>query len=220
MKRSALPNAIRNTLNKAAFDVKQRTMPKTAAENFEKRQPNFFKANSRVQMAKGFDINSMQSAVGFTGTNLKGQNNFAVKDLEQQEYGGSIQKKAFIPMQTARSGGNSRPVRPSNRLSVITNIVNSNTTPGKNKKQQFLNAVKKAGPGGYVIGNKTKKVLWRVESIKKGKIKMKPLYSYEQNRSVSVKGTGFMRSASMQSGKRIEDFYIAEAKRQIERLAK
>lgn len=219
LKKSALPNAIRNTLNKAAFDVKQRTMPKTANETFVNRQPNFFKANSRVEMAKGFDINSMQSTVGFIETNLKGQNNFAVSDLEQQEQGGMIKKRAFIPIKTARSGGDSKPVRPINRLSVINKIVNSNLTPGKSKKQQFLNAVRKAGVGGYVIGNKQNKVLWRVESIGK-RIRMRPLYSFKENRNVAIKGTSFMKTASLESGNRIEDLYIAEAKRQIQRLIK
>lgn len=217
--RSALPSAIRGTLNKAAFDVKKTTMPAVAGETFKKRQPNFFKANSRVDMAKGFDIASMKATVGFTETNLKGESNFAVKDLEQQERGGNIKKRSFIPMQPARSGGDARPVRPVNRLSGIKKIVNSAKMKGVNDKQKFLHAVADAGVGGFVLGNKNKNVLWRVESIGKGKIKMKPIYSFKAGRNVNVKGTGFMEKASLESAHKIDDFYVQEAKRQIERLA-
>ncbi|KKN42121.1 hypothetical protein LCGC14_0716250, partial [marine sediment metagenome] len=54
--RSAFPIAIRGTLNNAAFDVKQKTMPVSAEKEFVNRQPNFFKANSKVNMAKGFNV--------------------------------------------------------------------------------------------------------------------------------------------------------------------
>jgi hypothetical protein len=219
--RSALPNAIRNALNKAAFDVKQRTMPKEADKTFTKRQPNFFKANSRVTMAKGFDIGSMESVVGFTSANLKGGNNHAVKELEQQERGGTIQKRSFIPMDAARTSP-SKPVRPANRLSGIKGIINADKAPGKTVRQKFINAVRKAGPGGYVLGNLGKKKLYKIQSISKiaGRtvIKKRALYTYEEGRDVNVKGTGFMQAATIESANDIEKFYIAEAKRQIARI--
>jgi hypothetical protein len=222
--RSALPVAIRGTLNKAAFDVKQKTMPATSAQEFENRQPNFFKANSRVDMAKGFDVSSMQSAVGFTENGLKGSNNFAVRDLEQQERGGKIEGRSFIPTDVARGGNNSKAVRPVNRMSGVTNIINSNKVKGKNRHQRFLYAATLAGKGGFVIGNFEKKILWRIEDIRKsgGKtvIKKKAIYTYEENREVTVKATGFMERASLMSANKMDDFYIAEATKQIERLRK
>lgn len=221
--RSALPSAVRGTLNKAAFDVKQKTMPATSARTFTMRQANFFKANSRVDVAKGFDIGSMQSTVGFTEQSLKGQNNYAVRDLEQQERGGTIKSRAFIPTNIARGGSSSKPVRPGNRLAKVKNIVNSNGFKGT-KKQQFKQAAEKAGAGGYVIGNSKTKILWRIDSIsvRNGRLKVRktPLYSFQDNRSVSVKGTGFMERASLQSGDKLNDFYIQEATRQIEKLMK
>lgn len=220
--RSAFPNAVRGTLNKAAFDVKQRTMPASADKEFEKRQPNFFKANSRVQMAKGWEIADMEAVIGFTESRLKGGNNYAVRDLEQQERGGRIQGRSFIPTDSARGGSNSRPVRPINRLSQIGKLVNSNKTHG-DKRKAFLKAAYKAGAGGYVIGNNEKKILWRINSIERvrGRLKIEktPIYTFEEDRSVQVKATGFMRSASIQSGKKIEQFYFEEAKRQIQKLS-
>jgi len=219
--RSALPNAIRGALNKAAFDVKQRTMLQSAERTFIIRQKNFFKANSRVDMATGWNVNQMQSTVGFVEQGLSGENNYAVDDLEQQERGGTIHSRSFVPTDVARGGSNAKPVRPGNRLSGINKIVNSNHGTGT-RKERFIKAAVFAGVGGYVIGNSEKKILWRIDAItKRGagvKIRMKPIYSFEENRDVKVKATGFMRTASLESGSKMDDFYIQEAKRQIEKL--
>jgi hypothetical protein len=228
--RSALPNAIRNTLNKAAFDVKQNTMPASAGKTFKNRSPNFFKANSRVEMAKGFDIGSMKATIGFTSQNLKGGNNYAVKELEEQEEGGAINKRSFIPMDVARAGGNNaQPVRPSNRLSSIKKIVNPLNSKGKNSHQAFIKAAIYAGKGGFVLGNNSRKTLFRIVSIRKQKVrvfgrssrtivKTQPLYSFEENRKVLVSATHFMRKASLRTSERIDKYYIEEANKQIQKL--
>ncbi len=215
--RAALPNAIRNTLNSAAFDVKTNTMPESADDTFVNRKPNFFKANSRVETAKGFSIKDMESVVGFTSKNSTSDN--AVDDLEEQEYGGTIEGRSFIPMDTARGGNNSKPVRPGNRLSKVKNIVNSNTIAGTNPKQQFIHAVSKAGKGGYVIGNNTKKTLFRVDDYDpvSKKFKLKALFSYSKGRDVKVKETKFMRKASLKTAEKLDDFYIKHAEKQIEK---
>lgn len=219
--RSAFPVAIRSTLNTAAFDVKKNTMPRKASDTFINRQQNFFKANSRVEMAQGFDINSMKATVGFTENGLKGGNNYAVKNLEQQEYGGQIDSKSFIPMDPARGGNKARPVRPGNRISVINGVVNSakGIVKGKNKQERFVKSSIHAGVGGYVIGNFNKQQLFRINSIRKKKghtvIKKTPIYSFEENRSVSVKATGFMREASIESAAKMEEVFKKEAGKQI-----
>jgi hypothetical protein len=214
MHRSALPNAIRATLNGTAFDVKKNTMPDEAAQQFTQRNPNFFKANSRVEMAKGFDVNNMKSVVGFIAKDQ------AVEDLEQQEYGGTIESRSFIPMDTARMGGNNSKLKSTNRISKVRKIVNSNTMAGATPQAKFAAAAKKAGRGGYVIGNTPKQTLWRIESIDGGIVKKKPLFSYKKGRDVNVTATRFMRSASIQSTQGMERLYAIEAKKQIERLNK
>ena len=219
MHRSALPLAIRGSLNSAAFDVKQKTMPSTS-KVFTNRSKNFFKANSSVLMAKGFKAKSMQAMVGFTSARLKGGDNFAVKDLEQQERGGKIGGKSFIPSDEARGGSNTKAVKPINRLSAITNIINAKNFRG-NKKQRLIRAIHRAGKGGYVLGSAIsgENTLFRVKSLnKKGAFKLTPLYDFKKGRKVSVTGTGFMRIASLKSGRKIESFYIKEAKKQIKRL--
>jgi hypothetical protein len=228
MHKSALPNAIRGTLNKVAFDVKKNTIERAADAKFVKRAPNFFKANSKVEMAKGWNVSGMRSIVGFTSEGLSGGNNYAVKDLEQQEHGGSIDKKSFIPLTPARSN-KAKPVRPVNRLSKINNIVNSKNAKGKNKHEKFIKSVIHAGVGGYVLGNQEPAVLFRVLKISSKKlrvrgrsnttrVKLKPLYTFKKDRSVSVNKTGFMQKASLESASKLDVFFQEEAKRQFEKL--
>lgn len=221
MAKSALPNAVRGALNSAAFDVKQKTMPAEAKTAFTQRSPTFFKANSRVEKASGSNINTMKSTVGFLATNAK-NNNHAVTELEQQEEGGSIPKRTFIPIDTARAGGSkNKMVRPNARLKKIQNMVDSNKTEGRSPQARFVKAVLLAGKGGFVIGNKGNETVWRVNSLNKtkdGKFKLSPLYSFKKGRKVAITPTHFMQKASIQSGKKLDEFYIIQAKREFDKL--
>ena len=232
MHRSAMPNAIRGTLNRAAFDVKQRTMPLSADRHFEKRSPNFFKANSKVEMATGWTVPSMRSTVGFVSHNLK-YNNLAVRELEQQEYGGEIDKRTFVPMDEARRGGNATPVRPQNRLREIrgkmqsgslAGIPNVSAAKGRSGKEQYVKTAIFAGVRGFMIaGLHGKRSLYRINSIRKvgGKteIKSTAIYSVKPGRSVKIKtDTHFMREATLKSASRMERFYIEEATRQFAKI--
>lgn len=229
MHRSALPSAIRGTLNRAAFDVKKVTMPASSQRRFVNRKPNFFKANSSVQMASGFNVPSMRAIVGFVSANAN-YNNYAVLELEEQEYGGDIDHRTFVPLDSVRTGSSRiAPVRPGNRLrnlrklvnDDLSNIVESNRGRGMGKGQ-FVSSAIHVGKGGLIIGNFGKKILYKIEDITrekgKTKIKTRPLYSFEQGRSVHIKETHFMRDASMESAGKMERFFAEEAERQIVRL--
>lgn len=221
MQKSALPSAIRGALNKAVFDVKKNTLQKSADASFEKRQPNFFKANSKFENAKGFDVKTMKATVGMVESSLKGSSNYAVKDLEQQESGGTIKRKSFIPLAGARiSGSGSKNVRANSRLSQIKRIIESKKSPGNNSRSRFVHAILTAGVGGFVLsGNR----LFRVNSLKKtnGRFMDKTaLYDFKKGRSVHVSPTNFMKKASLQTAEKIEGYYILEAQRQIDKLKK
>lgn len=218
--KSAFPVAVRTTLNSGAFDVKQKTMPSNASLQFEERRKNFFKANSRVEKAGGFDVDNMESRVGFISRSGKNQ---AVEDLEQQEYGGRIKGRSYIPMDPARvSKSNKRNVRKMNRTSVMPNVVNARNVRGRSQQQRFVKAVAIAGVGGVVLSSyRGKEILWRVNSIRRksnGSFNITPIYSYKKGRSVQIKSTHFMRKSSLQSGEKLNDFYVIEAKKQIKRL--
>ncbi len=229
MHRSNFPIAVRETLNKAAFDQKQKTMPDQAKKAFIHRQKNFFKAFSKVEKAKGFEVNKMKAIIGFTENNLKGGNNYSVRDLEQQETGGRIGGKAFIPLAGARAGKSySKLVRPANRISNIKNIVKANSITGrkrgntlvpvKSSKEKFVLAGMDAGKGGHVMSND---ILFRVDRIIRKKnrtvIASTPLYSYKSGRSVNVKRTSFMKKSSEMTARKLNSFYVQEARRRFER---
>lgn len=228
--RSALPVAIRGTLNNAAFDVKQNTMPKSAKKEFVQRQPNFFKANSRVEMAKGFNVSTMKATVGFVEGRLKGDKNFAVRDLEEQEYGGEIKGRSLIPIDESRRGSSSvKPVRANYRLSNIKNVINANKVQSRNKKQKFIRAAFAAkkiyGNNAFVLGNirnKGRLTLSKIRTVRstgaRVVISRVPVYSYQAGFVARVKRTGFMKRASLESGLKIEQYFIRQAQRQIDRL--
>ncbi|MFN8317156.1 MAG: hypothetical protein U0T32_11985 [Chitinophagales bacterium] len=225
MHKSALPNAVRGALNAAVFDIKTNTMPSSASKTFVNRQPNFFKANSRFENAKGSSIGSMKASVGFVSSGLKGENNFSVEDLEEQEYGGTIERKSFIPTVFARNNKSLNGlVRANARLSAIRKIANAKNMSGKNDRQRFVLAAASVGKGGLVL---YKNILWRIDSAPKSNIKFKrtdikqtPLYSFKQGRSVKVKATEFMKSATLVSAEKLGSHFIKEAERQMEKLKK
>jgi len=106
--RSAFPLAVKSTLSDAAFYTKKKTLLDVSQSVFTIRQKNFFKANSKADPAKGMNVNQMVATVGMYDNNLKtinGRKNYAVSELEQQETGGRIGHKSFIPMKWARKGG-------------------------------------------------------------------------------------------------------------------
>ncbi len=227
--KSALPNAIRATLNDAAFDVKKVTMPDITKKTFTNRSPNFFKANSRVEMAKGWNIEGMKSTVGFVSQALKGARNYAVKDLEQQEEGGVIDKKSFIPTNKARSGNSpTKVVRANARLSSIKNAVNRKNSKGANWAQQMIKSAVHVGVGGKVLTDRLSKfkggALFGITSIKrvKGNIRFKAtkIYSFTKNRKIVVKSSGFMRACSLDSASKMGSMFIINAEKQIARLTK
>lgn len=225
--KTALPNAVRGTLNKAVFDVKKNTLEESSSKKFTKRQANFFKANSRFENARGSKISEMKATVGMVSKNLQGKNNYAVKDLQQQESGGSIDKKTFIPTVNARRGGALKGlVKPNLRLSAIQDKINSvrKINNAKNASEAFIKAAVFAGAGGFVL---YKGMVFRIDlpprsNLKSGKtvIKRTPVYSVKKDRRVSVKPTSFMKSAALETAKKMQQFYEDEANRQLKKYMK
>ena len=204
--RSALPVAVRETLNSAAFDVKQRSLLQTTSKTFEQRKKTFFKAKSRVVKAKGFNVKTMHSTIGF----IDGDKNQAVDDLEKQERGGHIKGRSFIPMDTARiSNSLKKNVRKKARITNIRNIDRIK------KKKDFHRVVNRVGVSGHIIYKKT---LFEIKKINRGKIKLKPLFSFQKGRAAKIKSTHFMKRSQSQSARLIPRFFNIEGKKQIKRL--
>ena len=230
--RSALPSAVRNALNTTAFNVKTDTMPKSASKAFTERKKNFFKANSKVTKASGFEIKDMKSIIGFVP--LSGTNK-AVDELQQQEDGGTIGSRSFIPTKEARVGGSmDRQVRVNLRMSAIKSKRIINAEKGKGSaKQRFVRAAIKAkqlhGKDAFVLGNKWgggKQTLSRIDRVainrkdKTVSFKRTPIYTYMPNRKVKVARTNFMKRASMESGLSLERNFQNAAIFQLKKFAK
>lgn len=213
MHRSALPNVVRFTLNDLAFNVKKNTLQQSSQKFFINRTKTFFKANSGVQKAKGYDINTMVAEVGMT------KKTKASKNLKFQEKGGTIPDRAFIPMVTSRTGKNIKKRIPKrNQLSNI-DLIRANKTRG-NRKQRLIRSAFK--------GKQLKKdvlfegVVYNVKTAIKLKrsirIKLLPLYSYKRGRSAKVKKSPFMSTAGMKSAQRTDEFFKKNYDRQIDKL--
>lgn len=225
MSKSALPVAVRQTLNSAAFDVKQKTMPESAKKQFIQRSPNFFKANSKVTPASGFDVKGMVATVGFIP--LSGTNK-AVDDLEQQEHGGGIEGRSFVGVKSARVGqSTSKPIRANARISDIKKrLVNAKRATGRSNKERFIKSALHAGIGGEILGNrvseKGSRFVFRVKAIKRVKsrtvVKTELLYAYKKGRVVNPKATHFMQSASEKSGGIMEAKFKEHAQRAINKI--
>ena len=233
--RSALPSAIRATLNGAAFHVKDKTLHTSAKENFINRDKNFFKANSTVAVAIGFNINTMASKVGMFENKLKNKStNYAVKDLEKQEHGGVIGHKTFIPMVNARVG--KRGVTRKGLLvdkvvdsSIDARKINKRRFRGRSvsvisEKEKFVVAVNVAGKGGFVRSEyKGMKIIWRVNSLnrnEKGGFKLTPMFHQETGRSVKVDPAHFMKEASEIAARKMPTIFELEAEFQIKKYLK
>ncbi len=222
----ALPYAVASALNSAAFDVKKTTMPARAAQYFENRQKNFFKANSRVEKVSERDINQMRSTVGFVEGGLKGGNNYAVKDLEQQEEGGTIHGRSIIPLAQARSGGSwQKLVKKPNRIGGAPAFVDSLDNEASGASEGFIRSAIYVGTGGLIMGNRFNagsRTVFRVRKImREGKntvVATDPIYSVKKGRNVNPKPTHFMQQASMQSGANLETYFITAAKKQLQKI--
>lgn len=230
MSKSAIPVSVRQALNKTAFDVKTVTMPNTS-QAFIHRMPTFFKSHSKVDPARGFDIPAMAATVGFIPGSADKEKGHATEDLEEQEHGGDIDHRAFIPLRTARVGRSwRRNVKADLRLSKIRRQIfdseNTNLHGTANEEESYTLSAIYAGKGGFVIGNKTNsrghRMLMRIDAVvRKGKdhvVKSTPIYSVEGGRSVRPKPTHFMEKASYMSAAKMERFYRAEAEKRINKL--
>ncbi len=218
--KARLPVAARQTLNAAALDVKQKTMPATSDAAFHKRKPTFFGATSGVEFAKGLDINNMSSVVGFIAPASIKESGHATRDLEEQEGGGRIDKRAFIAADKGRTGrGN---VKDSLTLAKIKPyIIDANKELGKNSGEKFIRAAMKAGyPNGFVLGtnknSRGNRALMQIISIHKMKggersgvrggntvVNSKAIYSVKGKRQAHVHATHFMEKATAVTTKKM-----------------
>lgn len=221
MKRYAIPSVVKGVLNDISFDVKTKTMPQSARDNFISRttNDNFFRANSKHVAAQGKIIGNMKSQTIFIESKLRlgAERNKAVEDLLAQEEGGVIKRKSFIPMNAARTGNSlDRMVASRNRLSKMDTFIDANSrrinqynvSPSKRFMRAAYTAVseKKLFISPFENSDGSRTVYLPSLIAKKGVLKNKALYTVKTGRTVKVEATNFLQEAANKSSKKAHEY--------------
>lgn len=224
--KSAMPLAIRGTLNGAAFDVKQRTLDESATQNFIRRTPTFFKRFSGVTRASGLNVNSMQAAVGMTAQGVS-RAEIAIAHMEQQEYGGAI-NDGLDYLSGSRSGDPLRKVSRSkyyNKENIVKGkFKNKGGTVKSRRVAAAFVALREDKQLRIKMGNR--KFYSQVKGIfkyKKGgrvKIRSKLLSASRDGHPSKINATHFSEEAAERTQPRIPEIFNREATRQINRVWK
>jgi hypothetical protein len=226
--RTALPVAIRNTLNDAAFYDKKTAFPNSAQESFSKiKNKTFFKKFSGVEKARGYNINQMHSSMGMTDLGTRSARD-AVENMSIQERGGVV-NDGFAYLSAARGGRENGKVRKANyydRSKVISGRSKAGRNKGTNKSKFIARAFKAKKEKKPMFFNSMKgNFLVSVKSIKrdgrtKVKIDFKLLMKERSHKPSKIKATHFAEKAGQNASKKIVDFYNIQAERQIKRAIK
>ena len=228
LKKSALPNAVRNTLNTMAFDTKKKTLLSEAKRSFVQRNPSFFRRFSKVEMAKGFNINTMRSTVGMVDRASGRSSEQAGRNMTQQQVSGRIGGRTFVPLDTARTSKSSKKnVRRANRLRNLNIVLDTMDSRASDPKQRFVQsavfAVERFGSGAVIKHRRDdgRTFLYKVERggsdlrTRQFNIKVTPLYSVKSGRTVSVRAQPFTFRASVRTAKNVERIWKEKATREI-----
>jgi hypothetical protein len=220
--RSALPSAVRNTLNNAAFETKKE-IPIQGAKRFITRRKTFLKAFSVVDKASGFKINSMVSMAGINSK--KGAD--TANELEKQEFGGNLDTGRLVPHDDARiSASKERRLQIKNRLNKLEAHKASKAYRSHRgtKKSKFVAAVMSTAASGkkyMLLENKGTGMLYELKSLKNRKsgrgasFKLKKVFYLKKAESANVNGRGFIRAAKTKASKSINIFYKKNAEYQL-----
>lgn len=218
--KAALPNAVRFSLNDAAKDVKFNTLQKHAKKEFKQKKPSFFKAFSGHQLASGYDISKMKSTAGMIKENpkspLKNKKSRASTDIREQQTAGTIERKSY--MFSKESRGSKGLVK----KSAIT-FLNKKPIVSKNKKTFIFYANQANKTKRPLLVKKGRKgILVKVNRVlkRKGFLALTtPIASYEKDRKIKLRTRHpFVNNAAIESGKKLNNFFIKNAKAQLNRF--
>jgi len=211
--KSALPNAVRFTLTDAAKDVYFNTLQKHAYKEFDVKKASFFKTFSKYKPAEGWNINNMKATAGMVKGNKP--KSVASTEIAKQQYAGTIPNKSYIASDSQR---NSKGLLKPSYIRAIS--VKPIVFSGSNYYKKAIEAKTQNKP--LLIKRNNKGVLVKVKRINKGgkePIKTEILANYESNRSIKLKDVHpFVNNAALESGRKINSFYIKNAEKQIKRI--
>ena len=207
--RSAFPNAIRSTLNDAAFEMKKDNLHTSATKNFKHtRSKSFFKKFSGVKKATGWNINEMYSEIGLLDMGVKTAKT-AIDNMHMHEKGGSINEGATYLRDSRTSKSFGRLVRKQNYFK------RSKFVKGKNYVRKAFVALKENAimqHGDYLI---------RVNKITKGrKLRINTTLLMKKRKNARITPNHFITKAGIETRKSIPLNFRKHAQKQIKKRMK
>lgn len=230
--KNALPRVVMNTLNTMAFDTKKRTLIEESEKSFTVRNKTFFKRFSRVKPTPLGKINKMQSTVGMTDQGRRGMKEQAGENMRQQQLGGNIPGRSFIPLDTARIGNSKqKQVRKQNRIGNLDIKLDTKFARTTKPKQRFIQsaiyAVQRYGSNAVIKHTREdgKSYIYRIKRggndimTRRFKLSVTPLYSVQRGRSVNISNpTRFTQKAALKTQRqKANKVFIRNARQRITR---
>lgn len=225
--RSAFPNAIRSTLNDAAFEMKKNNLHTSAAKNFKHtRSKSFFKKFSGVKKAKGWDINKMYSEIGMLDMGNKSARK-AVENMKLHEIGGVIDDGSQYLKGSRVSESYSKLVRKVNyydKNRVVSGRSSLRNGKGTRKSKFVARAYRSLKEGKPIFMNSMKgNILVQVHNIQhrnKKKVRIKSTLLMKERDSVKITPNKFITKAAGVTQKDIPLNFQKNAEYQIKKRMK
>jgi len=215
----------RESLNEVAIFAKKTTIQRSANESFTVRNKTFFKAMTAVDYSKRGQSNTLSglySRVGMANNSKKPRLSSGyspLKNMEQQEHGGTVKRK-ITPLNKSRIAQSySRPVSRSSFFdkNIIVQSEMKGVQPrgmryGLNKKQRFRIALEMARKEGqkFILGDEYRAIY----SVRNKNIKR--IFGYDKSNQNKLKATHFMEHASRNAVELLPAFFIQQAIKKIE----
>lgn len=227
MQKSAMPSAIRSTLNDGAFAMKKKEILVSAKRNMKVRNSSFFKKFTGVNRATGFDVDSMRSEVGFINTDpnpIKGKK--AIEGMESNEVGGSDNTGSMYLGKARGQNSLKRRVRVDKRYDrkklAQGHNKRINTRGGKSNVMALMAGYNEQKPVfirgksgiGYVVEVKA------VFNMATGKrdFKLDFLMRSRKKNPAKAKATHFNKEAAINTSKQMDKFYLKNATHQFNKF--
>ncbi len=220
--KSAMPVAVRGTLNDLAFEAKKKHLPRTFEKAFTVRKKGFVNSHSRVNKSPNtFKLSEMEAEMGI----VQGKSD-AGDELKKQEFGGQIKGRDYIPLPGPSGGKGKARTSGSYGKTVSKRYYLTRIEPEKHKpvfKQQgFIRAAFAAGVGEFL---RFGEVLLEIKKLSKPSrdhvfIKAEPIYSYEQGRSITLDKRPFIQPAGVLAQKSTNKIFREQAKKRFEKYMK
>lgn len=225
--RAAFPNAVRSTLNNAAFETKKE-IPIQGQKKFITRSKGFLRAFSTVDKATGFNVNRM---VATTGINSKKGSKVA-SNLEKQEFGGSLYTSKIVPHDDSRvSKSHSKRLRRKNWPSKInahnsTQAFKSHTGTRGSKFVAAVMSAAKRGKKYMILESQGRGMLYEIKGLKSNRktgrlnFKVDKLFSIKRSSRATTQSKGFIRASKNKVIKKITKNYKNNAEYQLKKYWK